>query len=114
MPPINASMFISMFQPPYNPTLIYPSFQRLVIKMISSRIYSRGYAKHPCTQSACCQGFAVGPSQRYPFEGAAVIRILLIAFDDEFHSSRGGLQPRLTLISISKKETTLSRPPLPD
>lgn len=65
MPPINASMFISMFQPPYNPTLIYPSFQRLVIKMISSRIYSRGYAKHPCTQSACCQGFAVGPSQRY-------------------------------------------------
>ena len=66
MPPINASMFISMFQPPYNPTLIYPSFQRLVIKMISSRIYSRGYAKHPCTQSACCQGFAVGPSQRYP------------------------------------------------
>ena len=26
---------------------------------------TRGYAKHPCTQYACSQGFAVGPSQRY-------------------------------------------------
>ena len=65
MPPINASMSISMFQPPHNPTLIYPSFQRLVIKMISSRIYGRGYAKHPCTQSACCKGFAVRPIRAY-------------------------------------------------
>ena len=68
MPPINASMSISMFQPPHNPTLIYPSFQRLVIKMISSRIYGRGYAKHPCTQSACCKGFAVRPIRAYPSE----------------------------------------------
>ena len=25
-----------------------------------------GYAKHPCTQSACSQGFAVRPIRPYP------------------------------------------------
>ena len=77
-------------------------------------MFTRGNAKHPCTRLTSIRGFAVRPIRPYPFEGAAVIRIRLIAFDDEFHSSRGGLQPRLTLISISKKETTLSRLPLPD
>jgi hypothetical protein len=28
-------------------------------------MFTRGYAKHPCTQLACGQGFAVGTSQRY-------------------------------------------------
>ena len=28
-----------------------------------------GYAKHPCTQSACSQGFAVRPVRPYPCEG---------------------------------------------
>ena len=73
MPPINSSMFISMFQPPYNPRLIYPSFQRLVIKMISSRIYSRGYAKHPCAQLFRLQGFTVRPIRPYP----RIVRIRL-------------------------------------
>lgn len=101
MPPINASMFISMFQPPYNPTLIYPSFQRLVIKMISSRIYSRGYAKHPCTQSACCQGFAVGPSQRYRcygwvYEGSPLnwkTAQTLFQYSDWFWHGRNSMPP---------------------
>ena len=28
-------------------------------------MFTRGYAKHPCTQLARGQGFAVGTSQRY-------------------------------------------------
>ena len=28
-------------------------------------MFTRGYAKHPCTQSVCTLGFAVGPSRRY-------------------------------------------------
>ena len=39
---------------------------------ISLLVFTRDYAKHPCTQSVCTQGFAVRPTLPYPFNRYAV------------------------------------------
>jgi len=33
-------------------------------------MFTRGYARHPCTQIACCQGVAVRPIGAYRCEGS--------------------------------------------
>ena len=57
-------------------------------------MFTRGYAKHPCAQFVCSQGFAVRPSQRYARIGRIANRCEYIGYVQGCYGE--------TLVDVSK------------